>query len=694
MSIMHNRREEPARGEGGLSTLVPSRLPASAPLSFPASSPLWPSWVVESGMARMGEAAAEFGNTLEQFEAIIREQLEFVLDEATIQQGFELMNLDGDGTLSKSECQAALGAILRPTSHTPTAVPRDEVLVSMVRAGRTEDAVRLLAQEERLDINQIRVDGKPLVLRCIEMGQVEFAKELVQNHKADPNTNPHGTTTILVAAILGGHLRLARWLVEHGGADVNLQPHDSNLGFSHDSEHGGRSPGSALMCHTALMCAIQCDMVHMAGWLLAHGANPNDMAAPGLTDFHHRISRGTVPSSALSLAISHRNIQLARELITARADPNTVEQLQPARPHSPVKRHSKGIRRAGRVRLRTTSRHRTCGKSYSSSLSSDESSSDSDGERVVRLGDDSSEPEPDIQIGSPTWAKKSLSPPPLSSQYPNQKVKDPPVGQSVVGSTALLVAVDQDLFLLARELVAEHHVDVNVVSLTGNSCLKAAVDKGNLGLMECLVEHGAHLNKVEGMDDISDYDMGYGMNRFPESCLSASFRRQDLRAATLLLRHGARPDRQGVETHGCFIRNLVYKNARLVILSHKKDTGKFGNLGADLVDLIVYNMCESSGLCDSEALASAIENGWTRLAGWLLDHGADPNRPYCNDSLGPTTLQWNENLVQRSLLGRAVILNRSEIATKLVQHGATLNGDHGAIPVSYTHLTLPTKRIV
>eukprot|EP00658_Telonema_sp_P-2_P020873 TRINITY_DN1827_c0_g1_i6.p1 TRINITY_DN1827_c0_g1~~TRINITY_DN1827_c0_g1_i6.p1 ORF type:complete len:123 (-),score=34.02 TRINITY_DN1827_c0_g1_i6:167-535(-) len=107
-----------------------------------------------------------------------------------------------------------------------------------------------------------------------------------------------------------------------------------------------------------------------------------------------------------------------------------------------------------------------------------------------------------------------------------------------------------------------------------------------------------------------------------------------------------------------------------------------------------YNMCESSGLCDSEALASAIENGWTRLAGWLLDHGADPNRPYCNDSLGPTTLQWNENLVQRSLLGRAVILNRSEIATKLVQHGATLNGDHGAIPVSYTHLTLPTKRIV
>ena len=84
---------------------------------------------------------------------------------------------------------------------------------------------------------------------------------------------------------------------------------------------------------------------------------------------------------------------------------------------------------------------------------------------------------------------------------------------------------------------------------------------------------------------------------------------------------------------------------------------------------------------NESGLADAVESQDHQVIGRLLDRRAEVNLPQVD---GMTALHW------------AVYHDDFELVRKLLSAGANANAEnrYGNLPVSYTHLTLPTKRIV
>ncbi len=135
----------------------------------------------------------------------------------------------------------------------------------------------------------------------------------------------------------------------------------------------------------------------------------------------------------------------------------------------------------------------------------------------------------------------------LLARGANINVQKVIVGQ-IVGNTALMDAVDKGNLEMAQ-LLLEKGADVNIQNFLGNTALMRAVNKGNLKMAQLLLEKGADVD-LQQQEKIkfsfkNDVDRNVLEDRLGRTALMSAVDKGNLEMVQLLLEKGANIDLQG-----------------------------------------------------------------------------------------------------------------------------------------------------
>ncbi|KAI2503221.1 serine/threonine kinase [Fragilaria crotonensis] len=120
-----------------------------------------------------------------------------------------------------------------------------------------EKVVRLLLNDEEVDVNFQDNDGATALYYASHNGQVEVVRALLEHDRVNVNIQDNDGDTALLLASEKGHLEVVRALLNHDGVDVNLPDMDGKTALIVASEFGHFEVVCALLNHEGVNVNIQ-----------------------------------------------------------------------------------------------------------------------------------------------------------------------------------------------------------------------------------------------------------------------------------------------------------------------------------------------------------------------------------------------------------------------------------------------------
>ncbi len=186
----------------------------------------------------------------------------------------------------------------------------DTRLVDAVRTGG-RDAVRELLRNHA-DVNSAQADGSTALMLAADRGDVDIATLLVRAHADVSKANEYGATALSVACARGNIALITLLLDAHANPNAPLLSGETPLMAAVDN--GNRDAASLLLEHgadvnaketkggqTALMWAAANRLPDIVKLLVDHGADPRARSTRGFTPLLFAAQQGDVESGRLLL---------------------------------------------------------------------------------------------------------------------------------------------------------------------------------------------------------------------------------------------------------------------------------------------------------------------------------------------------------------------------------------------------------
>jgi ankyrin repeat protein len=343
-------------------------------------------------------------------------------------------------------------------------------------------AVRLLAAGA--DANAVTMMGETVLMTAARTGSLEVVNALLA-HGANVNAQELSRgQTALMWAVAEQHADVVKLLIEHN-ADVNARTHVTDLLVNEGDADRGRNTKPVLEMikkggSTPLLFAARVGDLASAKYLVAAGANPNDIAPDGnsvlvlaahsgqravaefLLDKDANPNSAGAGYTALHAAVLRGDVDLVKVLLAHGADPNA--------------RLARGTPMFRNGNDYSFNENLTGATPFFLSAKYAEPG-------VMRVlasaGADTVSP---IRDGTtPLMAAAGLG----WNNAENRR------GQPVADDTAFR---DEASALAAVKLAVEFGADVNAVNEAGNAAIHAAIPKGFHTVIQYLVDHGAKLD--------------------------------------------------------------------------------------------------------------------------------------------------------------------------------------------------------